>query len=289
VRYLALGCAAGLVAAALRAQAPPVFRVQVESIYVDVFVTQGRDPVLGLKSGDFELLDNGVRQRVELVATEGVPISAALVFDTSSSLTGRKLPVLRAAGQAFLDGLKPEDEAALLVFSNEVEVLARPTRDRSAVTRALERLEARGNTRVLDALFTAICLMPARPRPLIVLFSDGEDNLSWLDWPQVRVAAERSTALIHVVGLRSTPRSAEPEYIRVLRPIAEVTGGRVWAAESLEHVKSAFADVAEAMRQRYVLRYEAENVARAGWHTIAVRLRGKKGEVQARRGYWVGG
>jgi len=38
-----------------------------------------------------------------------------------------------------------------------------------------------------------------------------------------------------------------------------------------------------------VLRYEAENVARAGWHTIAVRLRGKKGEVQARRGYWVGG
>jgi hypothetical protein len=38
---------------------------------------------------------------------------------------------------------------------------------------------------------------------------------------------------------------------------------------------------------RYVLRYEPAGVERAGWHRIEVRLRGQKGVVQTRRGYWV--
>jgi hypothetical protein len=43
------------------------------------------------------------------------------------------------------------------------------------------------------------------------------------------------------------------------------------------------------MRERYVLRYAPENVTRAGWHKIALRLKGQKGEVRTRNGYWVGG
>jgi hypothetical protein len=43
------------------------------------------------------------------------------------------------------------------------------------------------------------------------------------------------------------------------------------------------------MGQRYVLRYEPEKVKREGWHELEVKLRGAKGDVQARKGYWVSG
>jgi hypothetical protein len=53
-------------------------------------------------------------------------------------------------------------------------------------------------------------------------------------------------------------------------------------------LRQAFTSVADAMRHRYVLRYEAQGVKREGWHRIKVRLKAAKGDAQTRRGYWVG-
>jgi hypothetical protein len=50
----------------------------------------------------------------------------------------------------------------------------------------------------------------------------------------------------------------------------------------------AFTAVADAMRHRYVLSYQAQGVKREGWHRIDVRLKTAKGQVNVRRGYWVG-
>ena len=69
--------------------------------------------------------------------------------------------------------------------------------------------------------------------------------------------------------------------------IAELTGARYWEAESLDRLKTAFTAIAEAMGKRYVLRYVPENVKRPGWHKIELKLRGKKGDVRTRTGYWV--
>ena len=69
--------------------------------------------------------------------------------------------------------------------------------------------------------------------------------------------------------------------------VATETGGRYWEAESLDRLRTAFASIAEAMGKRYILRYAPENVSLAGWHKIELKVRGKKGDVHARRGYWV--
>jgi hypothetical protein len=73
----------------------------------------------------------------------------------------------------------------------------------------------------------------------------------------------------------------------VLREIAETSGGRFWGADSPDRLRRAFTAVADAMRHRYVLRYEPEGVRREGWHRIEVRLKAGKGDVHVRRGYWV--
>jgi VWFA-related protein len=286
------------------AQSPPVFGVKVETVYVDAFVTQRGHHVPGLVAADFELEDNGVRQEVELVGAESVPLLAVLVFDTSGSVAGEKLAALRSSGQAFLEGLRPTDEAALLTFSHEIEWRAGPTPDRALLRRALDSLRADGATSALDALFIGLTVPATQARTLVLLFSDGEDNLSWLGEEELRAAAERSNALIHVVSARDPGPAPnvgramssllqpvpipEPEYVRGLRRIAEVTGGRLWEAESPGRIRTAFAAIAEAMNQRYILRYEPRGVKRLGAHRIEVKVRGRKGDVQARRGYWIG-
>jgi VWFA-related protein len=279
-------------------QAPPVFRATVESVYVDVFVSRGGQPIPGLQASSFELKDNGVRQVAELLVAESQPLHAVLVFDTSSSLAGERLTALKAAGKAFLDGLGPEDQVALVGFSEEIAWLTSSTADKAAVRRALDNLEAAGTTAAFDALYAAVALSEEAGRSLIVLFTDGEDNMSVLSEKQLVTVVERSNALVHTVGWREPGITSEPGLITAeitvpnqafppLRQIAEASGGRFWWADSPEQLRRAFAEIADAMSHRYILRYEPQGVKREGWHRIEIKLRGQKGDLQARHGYWV--
>jgi len=204
-REAASALVAALAAAPLQAQEPakPLeFKTEVGAVYVDAFVTRGDRPLADLRASAFELLDNGVPQQLELLSTESRPLRAVLVFDTSSSMAGNRLLALRAAAEAFLNGLRPADEAGLVAFSEDVVWLAEPTADKAKVRQALARLGATGATAVYDALYAAITLSEGERRALIVLFTDGEDNTSWLGEADLRTVAQRSNALVHVVGWR---------------------------------------------------------------------------------------
>jgi VWFA-related protein len=238
-------------------QKPIEFRSQVAAVNVDAFVTRGGQPVPGLRASDFELRDNGVPQQIEL---------------------------------------RPLDQAGLVAFSEDVFWLADPSSDKAVVRRALGRLRASGATSVYDALYAGITLSEGELRPLVVLFSDGEDNTSWLGAGDLQTVAQRSNALVHVVGWRpplppearpKLPLQTESAQDRALREIAEAAGGRFWDADSPGRLRDAFRAIADAMGHRYVLRYEPAGVERAGWHRIEARLRGVKGDVHVRRGYWL--
>jgi VWFA-related protein len=270
----------------------------VESVYVDVIATQSGRPIPSLKASNFELKDNGVRQGVELVSAESRPLHAVLVFDTSSSLMGERLTALRAAGNAFLDGLGPEDQVALVGFSEEIAWLNPMTTDKAAVRRALDKLEAAGTTASLDALYAAVTLSQTGGRSLIVMFTDGGDNMSFLGEKQVNEVVERSNALVHAVGWREPGATSPPGLLTAnmtvpnlaylpLRRISENNGGRFWWADSPEQLRQAFAEIADAMGHRYVLRYEPQGVKREAWHRIEIKLIDQKGDLEARRGYWV--
>jgi VWFA-related protein len=269
--------------------AQPVFGVSVESVYFDVFVTNGGRPVPGLAASDFELKDDGVTQRLEIASADSMPLLVILAFDTSGSLAGEKLRSLRAASQALLESLKPEDEVALFTFAEEFDWWVRPTRDRARVTAALQKFTGGGGTAVVDAVYAAMTLPASKARTLVVVFTDGEDNMSWLSWREVQGIAEKSNAYLHVVSLKrgAAPGSPKSEQPWAMCQIAEATGGRCWEAASPAELRGPFSAIAEAMNKRYVLRYEPTNVKGAGWHAVDARLRGKKGDLHARRGYWV--
>jgi VWFA-related protein len=284
------------------AQAPPVFRSDVAAVYVDVSVTRKDAPVAGLTAEDFLLTDNGIRQRVEVLDREAAPTTAILALDLSASVAGEPLVRLRAAAGAFLRGMHAGDEAALLTFNHEIELRQAPTTERSAVSAALERVEARGATSVVDALYLCLKRRWGGGRPLVVLFTDGQDTASWLDNEDLLQAARESSALLHVVGTEPAgprfelsptgagPRvvQGEPGYMYLLQRAADTTGGEYWSA-SYARLESVFLKVLEAASARYVLRYEPQGVALAGRHELRVTVRRKGAQVRARREYVVRG
>ncbi len=288
-------------AASTQAPAPATFAVGVESVYVDVFVTEANHPVTGLTDADFEVRDNGARQRVELVAVESLPLTTFLVLDTSGSVDGEKLVQLQAAGRALLGGLRPGDEAALVTFDHEIRVRVPPTGDRARLGRGVDGILPGGSTALFDALYAGIMLASGRGRCLLVLFTDGEDNDSWLDAAQIRRVLEESNVLVQAVGVVPTPEissfdkslaertpAREVPHVRTLRQLAEITGGRFWPASSPGKLAEAFVAILAAMKTRYVLRFEPAAGRREGLHELQVGLTRHKGKVHCRKAYFVG-
>jgi len=264
------------------------FRSGVDLVRVDLLVVRDGRPVPGLTAANFEVLDNGVRQDIDGLSFEEVPIDVLLVLDNSRSVAGEKIGHLVEAGHAFVDGLGPGDRAGLVGFSNLVHLQAEPTDRLALVHDALSAVRPSGSTSLLDALYAALVL-PGRPdaRRLILLFSDGLDNTSWLTAADVTQVALESDTVIYTVGLSRRVGPSAPPNNALLRSLAEGTGGRLFHADSSRGLRELFVQIVREMKGRYLLTYYPRGVSREGWHTLQVKLKIARGDLIARHGYYV--
>ena len=140
-----------------------------------------------------------------------------------------------------------------------------------------------------DALFTALMLpLSDSRRTLVVLFSDGADNTSWLSADAVLEATKRSEIVVYPVasGAAASRAGALKEHWQFLQRLAEETGGNLLRADSPASLRTAFKGILAEFRSRYLLSYSPAGVSRArGWHKLEVKLKGKLGTVKARPGY----
>ena len=279
---------ASLLLAAVLAQEPPVFRADVEAVYVDVYVSRRGAAVAGLSDRDFVVKDNGVPQAARVVEREEAPLTAVLVLDCSSSVAGAKLEFLRAAAGSFVRGLHPRDEAALVAFQSRVELLHPATTDRRVLLAAIARMTAGGSTSLIDALFVGLKRRWGNGRPVLVLFSDGRDTSSWLQNEDLVRAARECSTTVYVVRTREeTAGPVESGQDYLLRRVVETTGGSSWRPGSGPEIEAAFRQVLDTVNARYVLAYEPSGVDRPGRHRIELKVRQGGVEVRARREYFV--
>jgi VWFA-related protein len=282
-----------------------VFRAGVDAVAVDVLVTRGGRPVPGLRANDFELRDNGIVQRIESVALQDVPITLLLALDVSESVEGKPLEHLQAAVGAAAAALGPGDRLALITFSDRVRMASAPTANLDAVRRASMQVEAGGATALYDGTFAALTLRQrVEGRAVMLVFSDGDDTVSWIDPRQVLAAAQQSDVAVYGVSLeRSVSVADAGEMVRrqserrwfhdepsmfgrhFLPLLVEDTGGSLLVAERSVRLRETFVGVVNEFKSRYVLTYSPEQVESGGWHDIQVRLKGQRGDVRARRGY----
>jgi len=258
----------------------PTFKSSVEAVRVDVLVTRGGRPVEGLTAGDFEVLDNGVRQQIDRAAFEEIPLNVVFALDASSSVEGEPAQHLRAASRGVLDRLKPEDHAALVTFGDTVVVRSGLTHDMSAIRVALDQTRPLGDTSLVDASYAGLLLGESEPgRALVIVFSDEVEVSSYLDPEAVLEAGKRSDSVVYGVALKSVGKAP------FLRRLADASGGDLFEIESTRDIGAAFVKVLDQFRRRYLLSYTPRGVERSGWHRLEVRARQRGVTVKARPGY----
>lgn len=297
--------AAVVLPAALLAQQAPTFRTGVDVVNVDVSVSRSGEHIEGLKIGNFEVFDNGVKQKIDKVTLEQVPLESYLVFDVSGSVEGPKLQQLEQAANAFLEGLTPRDKVALITFAKDVEVRQPLTADFGAFRDALSKIKAGGQTALYDAALRAVNLRERNDnRAVVLILTDQHDNASAATQKQAIEAAERSDVIAYGVladedaagsagggmgrgmGMGGF-RPAQMQFqIGFLRSLADGTGGRVFRTNARLRLDEIFRLVLDDARTRYVLTYRPDKIA-PGWHKLQVKLVDAKGDVVARRGYYV--
>ena len=265
-------------------------------VSVNVSVT-GPEPVGTFTAADFVLTDNGVKQTIDAMAIEDVPIDATVILDTSGSTAGGIRQLLGDVA-AFAVQLRPSDRFRLLSIDTYVNEIL-PLRP-AAPPVWPARIPGNGASAVYDALAVALLTPPALDRrQLIVAMTDGMDTTSAIDLASVHEVAGRSDALLHIVIVSFPPASppVPPNWLprrernlEMLEQTAARTGGQLREAATLgRSVADALTAVLDEFRRGYVLRYSPVGVARGGWHTLEVKLaRGGNHKVRARQGYFGG-
>jgi VWFA-related protein len=262
------------------AQQSPAFSSKVEAVRVDVLVTDNGQPIRGLSPGDFEIVDNGVPQVVDLVSFDEVPLNVILALDMSDSVAGDRLDQLRGAGGRVLAALKTGDQAALVAFSHAVQLGARLTADVASVQAALASAQSSGQTALVDGTYAGIMVGESDAgRALLIVFSDGVDTSSWLRADAVLDTARRADVVVYGVSVVSR---LKPEF---LREITSLTGGRLFEIEKTTNLASTFLGILDEFRHRYLVSYTPKGVSKDGWHKLDVRVRNRRATIKARPGY----
>jgi VWFA-related protein len=284
------GRGAAVIVAALASLAAPVrgaqgvrFSSRAVAVRVDVLATDNGRPVAGLTADDFELFDNDVPQTIESVNLGDFPINAVVALDVSASTEGQALSDLVGAGDALIGALRPQERASLTTFSEIVAPLIPLTTDHAAVHRALAKVVAGGQTAVLDGVYVA--MMTAQSvdgRPLVVVFTDGLDTVSWLRDTDLLDATTRASAVVYTVA------AGPARQWQFLKDLATATGGRAIALASAKNLDAEFLKILTEFRSRYLLSFSPQGVAETGYHRLTVRAKRRGVSVTARAGYTAG-
>lgn len=293
-------CLAALVfGAAPLAPQTPVFEAKVESVFVDVYVTDHGKPVANLMAKDFILTDEGVPQDASLADLRDMGSTLVLVLDASSSVAGDTLEELTAAARLLLASLTGRDDAALVSFAHGATLLHLPG-PAGAVSKSLDDIRAEGGTSLYDAIYLCLRRSWSDKRPVLVVFTDGLDTTSWLEEADVLAAAQASTATVYAVGIEpDLARAVVPggffkgavsveSPLEPLKSLADLTGGATWSVASSKDLRDSFAAIARTLSTRYLLRYEPRGVKREGTHRLKVAVKRRGLDVRFRREYTFG-
>jgi Ca-activated chloride channel family protein len=261
----------------------PSFSARVESVRVDALVLEAGRPVRGLTANDFEVLDNGVPQQVDLVSFEQIPLNVVLTLDMSDSLAGERLEQLRDAGRAVLGGLTPQDQAAVVTFSHAIALGTPLSNDLAAARDALDAAVGAGETSLVDGVYAAMVVGESDVgRALMIVFSDGVDTSSWLAADSVLDAVKRSDIVAYSAAIGAVGGAP------FLKDLSALTGGTVYKVESTKDLRATFLGILDEFRHRYLVSYTPRGVARDGWHRLDVRVKNRRATIKARPGYLAG-
>ena len=291
-----------LIVAAATVTAQPVFRSGVDLVSVGVTVLDRKGTlVTGLTADDFEVYEDGERQRLELFvgsAGQGAPLPdrptalhLGLMLDASGSMQD-DIASTRTAAIKFLNLLPRADDITVVDFDTEVRVARYGQNDFPRLVERIRSRKADGFTALYDAI--GVYLDGAAEldgEKVLVLYSDGDDTRSSLNVSEIVTLLKASDVTLYAIGYLDNQSSSSKLTFRMrLQQLAEATGGRALFSTSIKDLDTTYAQILDEINARYMLGYLSTNARADGaWREVEIRLvrpELKGAKLRTRKGYF---
>lgn len=273
------------------------FRRDVDEVVLNASVLDDNGRIVNdLKKDDFHVFEDGVPQTIAAFQHQDIPVSIGILIDNSGSMRDKRLAVNTAA----LDLVKasnPQDEAFIVNFSDEAFIDQDFTSDISKLRDGLAHIDSKGGTALYDAVVASadqLAKNAKRPKQVLLIVTDGEDNASSLNLEQtIRRVQDLQGPVVYSIGLLFGDESGGREAHRAKRALqllSSETGGIAYFPKSLEYVDQICAEVARDIRNQYTIGYHSTKPAsQGGYRVVKVQASAPghgKLSVRTRSGYY---
>ena len=271
--------------------------------------------VPALEKTDFKVFDDKAAQEIRYFSKQSdLPLRIGMLLDTSNSIRDRiKFEQDASVNFLFTVLRRNKDEAFVMTFDDEPQIVQAFTGDTGALRDQIIKTRAGGGTAIYDAVYEACVKQlshPPRPpgdqpdvvRRVMILISDGDDNLSIHTRTEAIEMAQRTSVVIYTISTSTqwvSLSQTNPEKMgdrkyhltdgdKILQDMAEETGGRAFFPYHVDDLDQSFQDIGDELRNQYSIAYLPTNYVIDGrYHKIRIEVPEHKGyQVRARRGYF---
>ena len=295
---LTLWCTPG-VFAQTPTPAPQIRITQVDNskfpqVTLYVSVTDASGQPVGVDPSTIQISENGQVMKTTTrptnvqgqTASGPGQLTTLLVIDVSGSMaTANKLTQAKAAAEAYINQMRPGDQAGVIAFDTHVSVVQAITTDHQALTKAIDSLQSGTDTAMFDALLSAEQLLAnVGGRKAILLLTDGMDNRSKSNEDGVVSGMGPGGLTISTIGLGNPQDAKSLQGIdeASLKSLAQRAGGIYTYEPDPSQLASIFQQYGTALQNEYALTYISPSTLRDGVNrSLSVSLNGSSAMVQS--------
>ncbi|HZS09031.1 MAG TPA: VWA domain-containing protein [Blastocatellia bacterium] len=278
-------------------------RVETELVQLDVkVIDQTNTPVFNLTKDDFSIYEDKIRQNIESISREEVPVSIGLVIDTSGSMR-TKLQIVSDAARGLIRQMRNDDEAFVAQFKAEPELVQDFTRDKRELEDAIDQLYTSGGTALLDAIIATADYAQEKARlrrKALIVITDGLDKNSSVKEKAVLEAMKEDEVQVYLVGFVDEDeekglfgRPPAKKAKDLLMRLAEDSGGRAFFPKDPGEMPAIAAQIARDLRTQYVISYYPTNDRKDGsFRSVRVVVASRDNRkliARTRQGYYARG
>jgi VWFA-related protein len=310
-------------AAGTQDQVPPEPTIRVDVDLVNIFFTvkakKSGELISNLEQKDFQIFEDAKQQTIQHFSRENdLPLTLGLLIDISASQE-RLIDIEReAAAEFFSSVIRKKDEAFLISFGRDTELLQDYTNSPRQLTAAMRDLRGDEQSPMIGRspipvntgpipqsgtpkgtlLFDAVYLASNEKlksevgRKALILITDGEDQGSTYRIHDAIESAQRADAIIFSIyyvdrgfymsnGMFGSGGESDLEKMSVQ------TGGHVFKVDKKHPLTAVFKEIQDELRSQYSIGYTSMKPQRDGsFRRIEIKVANPDDRVQARAGYY---
>ena len=261
-------------------------------VTVYLSVTDSAGQPIGVDPSTIQIFENGQPMQTQTVGGGGQggagPLTTMLVMDVSGSMDkGGKIDGAKAAARAYVDQMRPGDQAGLMIYNTRTSYVQPLTQDHGVLKAAIDGIQTGGDTAMYDALYAAEeVLRDVQGRKAIIAVTDGLDNSSSQNVDDVINAIGPSGLSISTIGLGDPTTSAQPGLDEAgLQALAQRAGGGYSFAGDAAALSALFQMYGRELQSEYALTYTSPSTLRDGVNrklTVSLGTAGASSSVESR-------